>query len=202
MKKAFPVALMLIGLVFLVAGVYTVSKGFDAKNQVRDEMAAQKIVTPDDASIPGVPVVDAATAQSMADIIGVHANEATGGRTFSEMGRFLAVGGGDTSDEAEAMLDEEGNPIANPLRNVAFQASALRTSLFTSVMAFNVADLVVGLGIAFAALGFVIGGVGVALGGLVIPALGRRLHVEPIAATRHVEPNGASRDVEPVTTRR
>jgi hypothetical protein len=117
------------------------------------------------------------------------------------MGRFLAVGGGDTSDEAEAMLDEEGNPIANPLRNVAFQASALRTSLFTSVMAFNVADLVVGLGIAFAALGFVIGGVGVALGGLVIPALGRRLHVEPIAATRHVEPNQASRDVEPVTAR-
>lgn len=201
MKKAFPVALMLIGLVFLVAGVFTVSKGFDAKNQVRDEMAAQKIVTPDDASIPGVPVVDAATAQSMADIIGVHANEATGGRTFSEMGRFLAVGGGDTSDEAEAMLDADGNPIANPLRNVAFQASALRTSLFTSVMAFNVADLVVGLGVAFAALGFAIGGVGVALGGLVIPALGRRLHVEPIAATRHVEQNGASRDVEPVTTR-
>jgi hypothetical protein len=184
MKKAFPIALMLIGLVFLVAGVFTVSKGFDAKNQVRDEMVAQKIVTPDDASIPGVPVVDAATAQSMADIIGHHASEATGGRTYAEMGRFLAVGGGDTSDEAEAMVDSDGNPIANPLRDVAFQASVLRTSLFTSVMAFNVSDLVIGLGLAFAALGFVIGGVGVALGGLVIPMLGRRLHVEPIAASR------------------
>jgi hypothetical protein len=51
-------------------------------------------------------------------------------------------------------------------------------------MAFNVSDLVIGLGLAFAALGFVIGGVGVALGGLVIPSLGRRFHVDPIAANR------------------
>lgn len=184
MKKAFPVALMLIGLVFLAAGVYTVTRGFDAKDKVGDELAAQKIVTPDDASIPGVPVVDAATAESMADIIGFHASEATGGRTYAEMGRFLAADGGDTSDEELALKDDEGNPIANPLRNVAFQASSLRTSLYTSVMAFNVADLVIGLGVAFAALGFAIGGVGVALGGLAIPALGRRLHVEPIAARR------------------
>ena len=184
MKKAFPVALMLIGLVFLAAGVYTVVRGYDAKEQVRDELEAQKIVTSEDASIPNAPVVDAATADAMADIIGVHAAEATGGRTYAEMGRFLTPEGGDTSDEALALKDEEGNPVANPLRNVAFQASALRTSLYTSVLAFNVSDLVIGLGIAFAALGFVIGGVGVALGGLAIPALGRRLHVEPVAARR------------------
>ena len=184
MKKAFPVALMLIGVVFLAAGVYTVVRGLDAKGQVRDELEAQKIVTPEDASIPNAPVVDAATADAMADIIGVHAAEATGGRTYAEMGRFLTPEGGDTSDEALALKDEEGNPVANPLRNVAFQASALRTSLYTSVLAFNVSDLVIGLGIAFAALGVVIGGVGVALGGLAIPSLGRRLHVEPVAARR------------------
>ena len=184
MKKAFPVALMLIGLVFLAAGVYTVVRGFDAKGQVRDELEAQKIVTSEDASIPNAPVVDAATADAMANIIGVHATEATGGRTYAEMGRYLTPEGGDTSDEALALKDEEGNPVANPLRNVAFQASALRTSLYTSVLACNVSDLVIGLGIAFAALGVVIGGVGVALGGLAIPSLGRRLHVEPVAARR------------------
>jgi hypothetical protein len=184
MKKAFPVALMLIGLVFLAAGAYTIVRGIDAKADVRDELEAQKIVTTEDASIPNAPVVDAATAQSMAEIIGVHAEEATGGRTYAELGRFLTPDGGDTSDEAEALKDEEGNPVANPLRNVAFQASALRTSLYTSVLAFNVSDLVTGLGVAFAALGLVIGGVGVALGGLAIPALGRRLHVEPVAARR------------------
>jgi hypothetical protein len=68
------------------------------------------------------------------------------------------------------------------MRNTAFQASALRTSLYTSVMAFNVADLVVGLGAMMLVLGLAVGGIGIALGGLAIPALGRRLHVDPVAA--------------------
>lgn len=184
MKKAFPISLMLIGLVFLAAGVYTVTRGFDARAQVRDELVAQSIVTPEDASIPNAQVKDADTAQAMADIIGVHANEATGGRSYAELGRFLTPDGGDTSDEAEALKDADGNPVANPVRNLAFTASALRTSLYTSVMAFNVADLVVGLGLAFAVFGFAIGGIGVALAGLAIPALARRFHVEPIASAR------------------
>jgi hypothetical protein len=47
MKKAFPVALMLIGLVFLAAGAYTVVRGIDASADVRDELEAQRIVTPE-----------------------------------------------------------------------------------------------------------------------------------------------------------
>ena len=181
MKKAFPIGLIIIGLAFLVGGVYTVTRGFDAKAQVKGELVAQNIVTPDDASIPGVPVTDAATAQSMADIIGHHADEATGGESFAEMGRFLAVGGGDTSDETEAVLDDDGNPVSNPLRNVAFQAASLRTSLYTSVMAFNVADLVIGLGLAIAVMGLAVGGIGVALAGLAIPFVARKFHVQPVA---------------------
>ena len=95
----------------------------------------------------------------MADIIEHHALAATGGKTYSE-------------------LDRE-----DPTRAVAFQASALRTSLYTSVMAFNVGDLVIGLGALIAVLGLAIGGVGVALEGLVVPALARRLHVRPAAVT-------------------
>ena len=182
MKKAFPIALMFLGVIFAVAGVYTVNRGFDAKDQVRDELIAQRITTPEDASIPGVRVDDAASAESMADIIGVHADESTGGKTYAEMGRFLAKDGGDTSVEEEALVGADGKPVANPLRNVAFQASALRTSLYTSVMAFNVADLVVGLGLMMGALGIAVGGTGVALGGLAIPSLARRAHVEPVAA--------------------
>jgi hypothetical protein len=118
----------------------------------------------------------------MADIIGHHADESTGGKTYAELGRFLAVGGGDTSDEAKALKGADGKPVANPIRNVAFQASALRTSLYTSVMAFNVAQLVVGLGALMAALGFADGGVGVALAGLAIPRFARKVHVYPAAA--------------------
>ena len=182
MKKAFPIGLMIIGLAFLVGGAYTTYRGFDAKAQVRDELIAQNIVTTPDASIPSVPVTDAATAQSMADVIEHHMLEATGGQTYAEMDRFLAADGGTTGDEEAALLDEGGNPVANPLRNVAFQASALRTSLYTSIMAFNVGDLVIGLGLMIAVLGVAIGGVGVALGALAIPRLGRRFHVDPVVA--------------------
>jgi hypothetical protein len=182
MKKAFPIALMILGLVFAAAGMYTVSRGYDARSQVRAELLAQHITTTPDAAIPNVPVQDARTAKAMADIIDHHAREATGGRTYSEMGRFLATDGGDTNDESLAVKDSKGQPVSNPLRNVAFQASALRTSLYTSVMAFNVADLVIGLGLMIAVLGLAVGGIGLALGGLAIPALSRRFHIEPVAA--------------------
>jgi hypothetical protein len=182
MKKTFPILLVIVGLAFLAGGTYTTVRGFDAKAQVRAELLAQNITTPEDAAIPNARVDDAATADAMADIIGVHAREATGGQTYAEMGRFLAADGGDTSDEEAALKDEAGNPVPNPLRNVAFQASSLQTSLHTSHMAFNVADLVIGLGVLIAVVGLAIGGIGVALGALAIPALARRFRVEPVVA--------------------
>jgi hypothetical protein len=184
MKKLFPIALVLLGVVFLGAGVYTVSRGFDARDQVRNELIAQNITTPDDASIPNVRVESVATAKSMADIIEFHARESTGGLTYSEMGRFAAKDGSPagTSDPAEAVVDDKGNPVPNGLRNVAFQAATLRTSLYSSVMAFEVANLVIGLGTMIVVLGLAVGGVGVALAGLAIPALSRKVRVEPVAA--------------------
>ena len=184
MKKLFPIALMAVGLVFLGAGIYTAGRGFDAKDRVHDELVAQNITTPEDARIPNVLVKDAETAQVMADIIDKHALESTNGLTYAEMGRFATpdFDPAGTSDESEALIGADGKPVSNPLRNVAFQASALRTSLLSSVMAENVATLVVGLGAMIAVLGLVVGGVGVALGGLAIPAFSRKLHVEPVVA--------------------
>lgn len=182
MKKLFPIALMVLGVVFLGAGAYTVNRGLEAKDEVRAELVAQNITTPGDASIPGVVVNSPATAKSMADIIDKHARAATGDRTYAELGRFLAKDGGDTNDEAQAAVGADGRPVANPVRNVAFQASALRTSLLTSVMAFNLTDLVVGLGLMILVLGLAVGGVGVALAGLAMPRFARRIHVDPVAA--------------------
>jgi hypothetical protein len=186
-KKAFPIALMVLGLIFLGAGGYSVNRGFEAKDQIRAELLAQNITTPEDASIPNARVSSAGTAKSMADIIDVHARKSTGGLTYSEIGRFVAANGdlAGTSDEKAALIGTDGKPVANSLRNVAFQASALRTSLYTSVMAFNVADLVVGIGFMIVVLGLVVAGLGVALGGLAIPALAKRVHVDPVAAHPH-----------------
>ena len=187
MKKLFPIMLILLGVVFAGAGAYTVFRGFDAKDQVKKELVAQNITTPDDASIPGVQVNSISTARSMADIIDHHARDSASGLTYAEMGRFMAANGdpAGTSDEALALKGDDGKPVANALRNTAFQASSLRTSLYTSVMAFEIGNLVVGLGLMILVLGFAVGGLGVALGGLVIPSLAKKVHVDPIAAEYH-----------------
>lgn len=187
MKKLFPILLIVLGVTFVAGGAYTVFRGVDAKSQVRDELIAQNITTPEDASIPNARVDSVATAKSMADIIDYHARDSASGLTYAEMGRFMAASGdpAGTSNEDEALMGEDGRPVANALRNSAFQASALRTSLYTSVMAFEVSNLVLGLGVMILVLGFAVGGVGVALGGLVIPALARKVHVDPVAAGFH-----------------
>src|SRR4051794_8144752 len=184
MKKAFPIALMLLGLVFVGAGIYAVTRGFDAKNKVTDELTAQNIATTPDASIPNVQVKDAATAESMARIINHHSLETSGGLTYSQLGRYQSTDGtpAGTNDANAAVKGSDGKPVANPARNTAFQASALETSLWSSVLAFNVSDLVVGIGFMIVVLGLAVGGVGVALGALAIPSLARKVHVDPVAA--------------------
>ena len=166
MKKICSLALLVLGVAFVAGGAYSIVRGLQAKDQVRDELLAQKIRTPPDAAIPRTVVDDAATAKAMGDVIDVHARKATGGRTYAELGRYAAANGdtAGTDDEKKAVIGPNGRPVSNPLRGVAFEASALRTSLYTSVMAFNVADLVAGLGLMMAAIGVVLGGAGVALG--------------------------------------
>ncbi|HET9444441.1 MAG TPA: hypothetical protein VFO65_14020 [Acidimicrobiales bacterium] len=180
MKKLFPIILITVGFAFAVGGGYTVYRGFDARDEVRDELIAQDITTPEDASIPNVRVDDIASARSMAAIIDEHARSSTGGLTYSEMGRFMTPDGdpAGTNNEDEAVVGADGRPVSNPLRNTAFQASALRTSLFSSVMAFEVSTLVIGLGAMLLVLGFAVGGLGVVLAGLVLPKLAHKLHAD------------------------
>jgi hypothetical protein len=185
-KKLFPILLMVLGVAFVAAGGYAVYRGFDAHDQVKDELAAQNITTPDDASIPNTLVDDPDTARSMAEIIEVHALESSGGLTYAEMGRFTSAADPEdpagTSNPDEALIGENGQPVVNNARNTAFQASALRTSLYSSVMAFEVSTLVVGIGVLMLVLGFAVGGVGVALAGLALPRFAKKFHVEPVAA--------------------
>ena len=115
MKKLFPILLMALGVAFLGAGGYATYRGFDARNQVHDELVAQNIVTPEDASIPNSLVDDVATARSMAEIIDHHALDSTGGLTYSEMGRFATPDGdpAGTIDEDEALVGSDGRPVSN-----------------------------------------------------------------------------------------
>ncbi|MGH3306362.1 MAG: hypothetical protein ACRDOX_01630 [Nocardioides sp.] len=63
------------------------------------------------------------SAYAQAQVINKHALEATGGKTYAEL--------------------EQDDPV----REVAMSASFLRASLFTSVVAFGVAFMAIGLGL-------------------------------------------------------
>jgi hypothetical protein len=182
LKKFFPVVVILAGLAFVVGGFYAYNRGDDAEQEVRDELVAQNIVTPEDASIPNEQVDDPETARSMADIIDTHQRESSGGLVYAEMGRFALADDPEdpagTNNEDEALVGDNGKPVPNPARNTALTASNLRTSLFSSIMAFNVAELVKGIGIFISVSGILIAGIGVALAGMAFPGFGHRLHVD------------------------
>lgn len=120
---------LLVGIGFFVGGGYTIARGYDARNEVRDALVAEKIVTPEDAAIPNAPVVDHVTAHAQADIILVHMLEATGGKTYAELDR------------------------TDPARQTAFTASTLRTSLLSAALAWHTAELAMGVGLFMMVMG-------------------------------------------------
>src|SRR3970040_1082425 len=80
-------AAVALGFVFVAAGVYMVSEGLSAKDQVHDTLVAERITTAEDASIPKAAVDDASTAQAQSDVIKTHVMETTEGKTYSELDR-------------------------------------------------------------------------------------------------------------------
>ena len=125
----FWVAPIVLGIAFIGAGIYMVSEGREAHDEVRDAIVREKITTSDDATIPNETVDDAATAKAQANVIEKHYLEITGGRTYAELDRD------------------------DPNRDTALTAANLRTSLNLAVMGFKVSDLVVGMGFFLVAVG-------------------------------------------------
>ena len=181
--RLFPKLVIVIGVIMAIAGIVTVGTGIYVESFVSDQLEAQSIVTPDDASIPNAEVDDIPTALSMAAIIQTHAENITGGLTYAEMGRFASPSGdpAGTSNPEEALLNDAGQPVPNQARNTALTAAGLVTSLSLSAMAIGLSYAAIALGIAFTLLGVVLGGLGYALLGLVTPELAERYGLRPIA---------------------
>jgi hypothetical protein len=182
--RLFPTLVIAIGLIFALGGLGTMGAGIYINNFVGDELAAQNITTPEDASIPNAPVTGIATALSMADIIQHHAADSSKGLTYAQMGRF-AVASGDpagTNKADEAAKDANGKPVANQARNTQLTAAGLVTSLSLSAMALGAAYGAIALGLGFLVLGIVVTGLGYALRGLITPEVARRYGLQPVAA--------------------
>ena len=181
--KTFPKLVIAIGILFALVGLGTIGAGAYINSFVTDQLTAQNITTPDDATIPNTPVDDMATALSMANIIQHHAADRANGLTYAQMGRF-AVESGDpagTSNAEEALLDANGSPVPNAARETQLTAAGLVTSLSLSAMAIGTSYGVMALGLGFALLGLVIAGLGYALLGLITPEVAKRFGIQPVA---------------------
>lgn len=118
------------GWVVVVAGVVFAVAGVVTWFLVADQLRAENITVSEDAEyFAGDPVTGPLTAYSEAQVINKHALEATGGKTYAELERD------------------------DPARQTAMQASFLRASLFTSVVAFGVAALAAVLGVILVLIG-------------------------------------------------
>jgi hypothetical protein len=151
-------AARVIGIITAIAGIVLIIAGGVTWGSVSSHLAEENITVSDDAAaFGGQPVTSPWTAFAQADIIQEHALKATGGKTYAE-------------------LEQD-----DPLRDVAMNASFLRASLFTSVVAFGVAALVMGLGVMFILIGWA------------LFALGGR---KAVAATDATRPAGAAPGID------
>jgi len=131
----------IFGLLFILAGGATWAV-------VTAQLKEQNITIPADATflnLGGKEVSGPLTAYAQADIINVHAMEGTGGKTYAELGALI--------NEAET---EEEKAELQAQRASVMNASFLRASLFTSIVAYGVSALVIGLGFVLVLTGLAI----------------------------------------------
>ena len=125
-----------IGMLVLIAGVIMAVAGVVTYVLVSTTLSDQNISVSDDAAaFAGNHVDQPWEAYAQADVIDKHASEIAGGKTYAEL------------------------PQDDPARQTVMTASFLRASLFTSVVSFGVAALVMGLGVLFVLVGLALLGI-------------------------------------------
>jgi hypothetical protein len=190
MKKFFQMGGVIAGALLVVFGIGAIVIGFTGGSEVRDNIAREAIVgSPDmtpsaikeEAAKAGLTNVDLPTcnvagkaidtgdeAKCFASYMRIHTLEATGGYTYSQMGRYqalttapkseLAEGGG-TNNAAYAVTDTKSSqPVANGARDLWVTETALTTALNTSFFAERVAmfSMVMGLALLLSGVGFLV----------------------------------------------
>jgi len=175
-KKFFTYAGIAASVLLIAFGIGMVATGVSARSTVHDNLAQEQIKgTPDmtpagiaaavkeskltgitlpTCSVANKPVDDGASAKCFASYMRIHALEATGGRTYSQMGQYLTAQGKETSDKTQAGKDPKtGQPIPNGARNVWVTETALGTALNTSYFASSVGLFAIVVGIALLLIG-------------------------------------------------
>jgi hypothetical protein len=147
-------------IVLVAFGIGSIVVGFNGRDDVRSELAREKIVgTPDMKPIANEAVDTGSEAREFARGMRRHTLEATEGKTYAEMPRFQGKNGQPTNDEKLAAVDpKSGKPVDNPARQIWVTETALSTALNTSYFAENVADfaIVMGFALLLTGIGFLV----------------------------------------------
>ena len=141
-------------IVLIALGIGAVVIGIAGRDTVRSDLAREQIVGTPDSAIPGQKVDTGGEAKEFAAVMRKHTLEATGGQTYSQMGRFLDKSGKPTNDEKAAAVDaKSGQPVENPARNIWISSTAFQTALNTAYFAESVATFVIMMGAALLLVG-------------------------------------------------
>ena len=196
MRRAFEIGGLVAAVIMIAFGAVAIFLGVNGHSTVRSSIKQEKIVGSGDmtpaaiakeakdaklSSSISLPTCDIAgkaietgdQARCFAQYMRIHTLEATGGYTYSQMGRFqalpntpkseLAPGGGTSNDKWAVQAN--GRPVDNGLRNLWVTETALTTALNTSYMAdrLSVFGLVMGIALLLSGIGFGVLAVGGAL---------------------------------------
>ncbi len=131
----------------IIVGILLVGGGVWGMAFTYTNVARENITTPDDASIPSVPVRGPFTLKAQADVIREHTLKMTDGKTFAEMPRQISK----LDVEGKPILDENGKPtmIANTARDIWITATTLITALNLGIFAYAFSAIVLLLGLFF-----------------------------------------------------
>jgi hypothetical protein len=190
MKKFFQMGGVIAGGLLVAFGVGAIVIGFTGRSEVHSNIAREAIVgTPDmtpsaiksevakadlknidlpSCSVAGESINTGDEAKCFASYMRIHTLEATGGYTYSQMGRYQALptapknelsAGGGTDNPAYAAADPKtGQPVANGARDLWVTETALTTALNTSFFAERVAlfSIVMGFALLLTGIGFLV----------------------------------------------
>jgi hypothetical protein len=208
MKKYLEWGGVAAAIVLIAFGAGAIVVGVDGRSTVRSSLAQEQIVGSPDMNAAGIaaeakkaglpasitlPTVDIAgqaidtgsRARAFASYMRIHALEATGGLTYSQMPRFATADGKGTNDASKAQNGPTGQPLDNPLRTLWISETALSTALNTSYMAEQVAlfGIVVGVALLLSGIGFLVLSLGGALRGRGVAAIAKAApQAEPATA--------------------
>jgi hypothetical protein len=174
------------GVILIAFGIGAVALSINGHNTVVDSLKQEKITSeattgmspgkiaeeakaaglPESIALPtcsveGQDIDTSSKAKCFAQYMRIHALEASGGLTYSQLGRYAAKDGNPkgTNDVASAATDAKtGAPLPNSVRDTWVTETALSTALYVSFMADNLAlfGIVVGIALLLSGIGFMI----------------------------------------------